>query len=72
MKLVDCYQCEHCRGIKVLQCLVVDKATGEIIEINDVATYDCDIFDIITEDNECYQVKVKELDNTIKINLSEN
>lgn len=69
MKLVSCYSCDHCKGIRVLQCIVADKATGRVIELNDQAVYDCDIFDIVTEDNECYDVKAQR-DKSVNLNIN--
>lgn len=73
MKLVSCYSCDHCKGIRVLQCIIADKATGRVIELNDQAVYDCDIFDIVTEDNDCYQVgQQKNIDVKLNFEWKEN
>lgn len=73
MELVSCYNCEHCKGIKVMQCIVAEKTTGRVIEINDIAVYDCDIFDIVTEDSDCYQVgQQKDIDVKLNFEWAEN
>jgi len=54
-KLIDCYSCSHCLGISIIQVITAYKDNGQIISLEDIAAYKCDIFDLVDEDSECLE-----------------
>jgi len=58
-KLVACDSCKNCEGIIILQNLVVNKETTEMIEYSEETAYKCIHFGIIRDNDECYEYSPK-------------
>lgn len=54
-KMVACHSCSHCLGLTVINVITAYKADGKIIDVDEIAAYKCDIFDLVSEDDECFE-----------------
>ena len=67
MERSECGNCEHCEGATVLQFLVIDKFTHEVLTIEEEPRYQCELFGLIKEADECFNFKpIKEVTNYLQ------
>ena len=71
-KLCQCSSCPLCRGIEVIQNISAYKGTGQILSIDEIMVYKCDIFDYVTPESSCYEINPAKESNINEITWTEH